>query len=915
MKKSDLPAGSLIRIIANFKYLATNLCNFHAVCLTWPGSAKLRVMAKDVRRLAEQFRPDHYILELEPNKDKMRFGGSVVITGHKIGKPSRRITLHASGLKITKVHLTKHDKSGDHVFEIDRVNYQKSYEELRLHSSKPLYPGRYTITLDFDGQITRAMNGIYPCFFKHKGIDKKLIATQFESHYAREVFPCIDEPEAKATFDLIMTTDKGETIISNTPVRQQQTINNKLQTTFETTPKMSTYLLAFVYGELDFKEAKTTDGVAVRTYATPDNVEFTDFALDVAVKCLEFYNDYFGIPYPLEKCDLIALPDFASGAMENWGCITFREQALLVDPANTSLSNKQYVAMVIAHELAHQWFGNLVTMRWWTDLWLNEGFASWIEYLAVDHIFPDWQMWTQFIVGEQQQAMKLDALEHTHPIEVPVKHPDEIRTIFDAISYNKGSSVINMLHGYLGPDMFREGLSFYLQQHAYSNTDTIDLWSALEETSDLPVRKFMQAWTSQPGFPIVHANVSEEGVDLIQERFFFNPKARSNLKSTLWPVPLLADEAELPAILHMPKLQAKLPADSHFKLNRSQGGFYRVLYNASYQQRLKELVQRGQLEAQDRMGLLNDSFEAAKAGYGGTAEALNLLQAFTEEDNAAVWEIIGANLGNVRAVMDNEELRETMKPYVRKLVSKQVGRLSWNPKPKESHFDTLLRPTVLGMAASADEPNVVKECWRRFKTMRSPEDIDADLRAVPDAPSVRRGMDIDPDLRGVVYGTVARLGDKKEFDKLLAMHNKTSHSEERVTIAAALTGFKQPNLIKKALELARSPDVRAQDIAYWVAYSFMNRHAKLETWRWVKKNWDWLAKTLGEDLSFYRFPIYAARAFSNEEFLKEFKDFFEPKREPAIDRSINQGIEIIEWQSAWKKRDFKEVMAFFKDHG
>ena len=884
------------------------------ICRTSFGSVKLLAMAKNVRRLAAQFRPDHYVLELVPDKAKMRFSGVVIVTGHKSGKPSRRITLHQSGLKITKAHLTKHDKKDDLTIEIDRINHHKSYEEVRLHSSKLLYPGRYTITLDFEGQITRVMSGMYPCFFKHQGKEKKLIATQFESHHAREVFPCIDEPEAKATFDLTMVTPKDETVIANTPIKKQVTSGKKQVTIFETTPKMSTYLLAFVYGEVGFKEARTADGVVVRTYATPDNVEFTDFALDVAVKCLEFYNNYFGIPYPLKKCDLIALPDFASGAMENWGCITFREQSLLVDPANTSLANKQYVAMVIAHELAHQWFGNLVTMRWWTDLWLNEGFASWIEYLAVDHIFPDWQMWTQFIVGEQQQAMKLDALEHTHPIEVEVKHPDEIRTIFDAISYSKGSSVIHMLHGYLGPKMFQEGLSFYLQQHAYSNTDTVDLWSALEETSGRPVRKFMHDWTSQPGFPIIHANINEEGVDLSQERFFFNPKARTNLKSPIWPVPLLAHEAEMPDILHAPKLQGKLPANAHFKLNRHQGGFYRVLYNASYQQRLKELVQRGQLEAQDRMGLLNDSFEAAKAGYGDTAEALNLLQVFTTEDNAAVWEIIASDLGSVRAVMDDEELREAMKPFVRKLTAKQIDRLGWRPRTKESHFDTLLRPTVLGMAAAADDPDVVKECWRQFRAMHRPEDIDADLRSVPDAPSVRRGMDVDPDLRGVVYGTVARLGGESEFEKLLGMHNRTTHSEQRITIAAALTGFKQPELIKRALEFICSPKIRAQDIAYWVAYSFMNRHAKYETWEWLKNNWEWLSKTLGEDLSFYRFPIYAARAFSNEEFLKEYKDFFEPKRGPAIDRSINQGIEIIEWQSAWKKRDFKEVMAFFKAH-
>jgi puromycin-sensitive aminopeptidase len=414
-------------------------------------------MGKNVKRLFAEFQPKHYILELEPDREAKTFTGMVIISGNKVYRPNERLTFHQSGLTVTSAHIIRHDKKGDEEITVDRINHHGAFDEVRLHAKTKLYPGNYTVRLHFKGKITRPMNGMYPCFFEEDGHEKQLIATQFESHHAREVFPCIDEPEAKATFDLTLTTPAGETVLANTPVKHQETKEGRTKTTFLTTPHMSTYLLAFVYGELGFKEAKTRDGVLVRTYATPHNVQFTDFALDVAVRTLEFYNDYFGIDYPLPKCDMIALPDFASGAMENWGCITYREQCMLVDPANSTLANRQYVAMVVAHELAHQWFGNLVTMRWWTDLWLNEGFASWIEYLAVDHLFPEWQMWTQFAVDEQQRAFKLDALEHTHPIEVPVHHPDEIRTIFDTISYSKGASIINMLHEYLGHDAFRDG--------------------------------------------------------------------------------------------------------------------------------------------------------------------------------------------------------------------------------------------------------------------------------------------------------------------------------------------------------------------------------------------------------------------------------------------------------------------------
>jgi puromycin-sensitive aminopeptidase len=341
---------------------------------------------------------------------------------------------------------------------------------------------------------------------------------------------------------------------------------------------MSTYLLAFVYGQLEFLEKNTKDDVAVRTYATPDNVEHTKFALDVAVKCLEFFNDYFGIDYPLEKCDLIALPDFASGAMENWGCITFREHALLVDPKNTSLATKQYVAMVVAHELAHQWFGNLVTMRWWTDLWLNEGFASWIEYLAIDHIFPEWKMWTQFVIDEQQQALKLDALENTHPIEVPVSHPDEIRSIFDAISYSKGASTIHMLHSYVGADDFQTGLRYYLKKHTYGNTDTEDLWDAMEEASEKPVKNFMRAWTTKPGFPLVRVNVENDHLTATQERFYTNP-LHGESDTTLWPVALQANQANIPDLFEEQSAKYKISDVHKIKLNRKElsKNHYRLL--------------------------------------------------------------------------------------------------------------------------------------------------------------------------------------------------------------------------------------------------------------------------------------------------------------------------------------------------
>ncbi len=851
---------------------------------------------KKVVRLFAQFVPENYKLDIAIDPDKMTFEGSVVITGRKVGRPSKRLTFNQSGLKITKALVTRSDKKANQEIAVDRINHHASLEEVRLHSSSMLYPGNYAVTLQFKGKITPQMNGIYPCFFKYKGQEKKLIATQFESHHAREVFPCIDEPEAKATFDLGITAPAGETVLSNTPIKEQEVKGSNQKVVFETTPKMSTYLLAFIIGELGYKEAKTKDGIHVRTYATNANVQFTAFALEVAVKCLDFFNDYFGIKYPLEKCDLIALPDFASGAMENWGCITFREQALLVDPQNSTLANKQYVALVVAHELAHQWFGNLVTMRWWTDLWLNEGFASWIEYLAVDKLFPDWQMWTQFVVDEQQQALKLDALENTHPVEVAINHPDEIRTIFDAISYSKGSSVIHMLHNYLGAEAFRAGLRYYLKKHEYGNTDTVDLWQAMEEASKQPVRSFMHGWTSQTGFPLLQAEVGENEVQLSQQRFTVRGKAQKNLNhSQTWPIPLLAHDDKIADVLSGEAELFPLKDSRHFKLNSEQGGLYRTVYNAGHVERLAEQIKEGHLSPLDRLGLLNDLAEAAKAGYVDTLAALHLLEAFKQEHNYAVWDVMASFIGSLRLVMDDEDLREAMKPYIRQLVTPQLERLGWVSKTDETHFDTLMRPIVLGLAASADEPSVVKQCQKLFAAIK-----------------LNGKININPDLRGVVFGTVARHGNSETFQKLVALHNNATLSEERTTLCAAITGFKQPQLVKKALSMITTKDVRLQDAAYWIAYSFMNRHGKKLTWQWLLDHWDWLEQNLGTDLAFYRMPIYAGRAFSDHEFLKEYSDFFHARTSPALERSIKQGTEMIEWQAAWKGRDLKTVKSFFR---
>jgi aminopeptidase N len=855
-------------------------------------------MSKNVIRLYKQFIPNHYKINLVISEDKQSFNGSVTVNGKKAGRPSERITFHQKGLKISNVQLHHKDKKDNRTeIQVIRVVAQNKKDEIRLHTEKTMYPGDYEITMDFSGNITKNMDGVYPCYFEEDGVQKELIATQFESHHAREAFPCIDEPEAKATFQLAITHPKNDVVLSNTPVLSEDISKDRTTTTFEITPIMSTYLVAFVTGELSYKEATSKNGVKIRTYATKNQIQHSDFALETAVKCMDFYEEYYDIPFPLEKCDFVALPDFASGAMENWGLITFREQTLLCDEKNTSLGTKQYVALVVAHELTHQWFGNLVTMRWWTDLWLNEGFASWMEYLAIDELFPNWHVWTQFAVDEQQLALKIDSLEHTHPIEVAVKHPDEIRTIFDAISYQKGASVIHMLQHYLGADGFREGLRHYLKKHAYRNTDTIDLWQALEDTTKKPVKEFMGAWTNQSGFPLLQVSLDTDHLKIEQSRFVANPISPSRSDKSLWPVPLLTHGLDRATISKKSNNVPYTTKDILIKLNIGQTGFYRVNYSHDLQQKQLIALDNNELDSLDRMGLLSDSFEVTKAGYQPVTEYLDLLKHYAQEDSLSVWEIIAGSVGSIRSVLsksdEDNKLREVMKPFVKQLVNMQLERLSWDEIPGENHLDTLLRPLIIGMTVGSDNEKEVAKAIELYQ-----KKINGDNH-------------INPDLRGIIYSTAARKGGEKEFNELLSLYKKTSSSDEKLSITAALTSFSQPEIHEKVLELMVSDVVRRQDTSYWLAYSFMNRHARITTWKWMQANWEWLKQNLGTDLSFSRMPIYAARTFYEQSLIDEYIEFFSTRMEPMIERTYQQGLEMAQTAAAWRIRDSKTALDWF----
>ncbi len=828
-------------------------------------------MSNTLQHLYPSVSPTHYQLSIIPSADMKLFDGSVVAT-IELASPTKIVTLHAKDLTVTSATI-----NGSKV----QVSYDKANDFVSFTHAAEL-SGTIELSIDYKGNITRQLQGIYPSTYKDAdGATQTMLATQLESHHAREVLPCVDEPSAKATFQLTLRVNDGNVALSNTPITDKQDYKEGGQlVTFDTTPIMSSYLLAFVTGDLRSLETKSTRGVDVAVWATPDKIEQAQFALDVATKCLDYFEDYFAIDYPLAKCDFIALPDFVTGAMENWGCITFRETAMLVDE-NTSQQGKQWVAEVVAHELAHQWFGNLVTMEWWTDLWLNEGFASWVASLAVDKLFPEWDVWTDFVISDTFRGQDLDALDSSHPIQVTITDPDDIRSIFDAISYSKGGSVLRMLHAHMGAAAFQEGLQYYLKKYAYDNAKTEDLWAALEHTSGKPIKAFMDTWTTKIGFPYVSVAIENDMMTLKQNKFSVSPHAKKSTQ--IWPVPLFNDTQD--SVFDMASTTTSIPEDGAL-INRGRKGFYYTAYDDKSIATFSEKIADESLSPLDRLGLLQEAAELNKAGKQSMSALLELIRAYRNESNARVWNVISGAIGDIRRVFNDDEITDLLKQQLLPIVQKQAQAAGMTPQDDEDHNTTLMRPIALGLASWAGDQSVIDECTKLFE---NPDEIHADIKSV-------------------VYSTVARNGDMTTFDTLWDMHNATSSGQEKTKLAAAMTSFSQPEINKKMVGLITSDNIRSQDVYYWMAYAFSNQKAKHITWDWLNAEWDWVKESFEGDIATFAYiPKFAAAPFSDRTFLETYKAFFAEKDAKGISLQIEQGIETIEWQAAWNERDAQEL--------
>ena len=824
---------------------------------------------KTVEHFIEKFVPENYNIFLDINRTEKSFSGNVAITGEALDNV---ISFHQKDLTIASVLLDNQNLD----FKVD--NQQES-----LSIDLP-ETGTITLVIEFSGKITDNMTGIYPSYYTVDGMKKEVISTQFESHFAREAFPCVDEPEAKATFDLSIKFDQAadEIVLSNMPEVDAERRKETGLWTFDTTPRMSSYLLAFALGDLQGKTASSKNGTEVGVFSTKaHNPKTLDFALDIAVRVIDFYEDYFGVRYPIPLSYHVALPDFSAGAMENWGLVTYREVYLLVDE-NSTVKSRQNVALVVAHELAHQWFGNLVTMKWWDDLWLNESFANMMEYVSIDAIEPSWNIFEDFQTTGVPLALQRDATDGVQSVHVAVNHPDEINTLFDpAIVYAKGSRLMHMLRRWLGDDDFRAGLKIYFEKHQYSNTIGHDLWDALSEASGKDVAAFMDAWLEQPGYPVVTAEVVDDTLVLSQKQFFIGEGQDQN---RIWPIPLNTNWTGLPETLTEERLaipnfsQLAAQNEGALRLNTANTAHYITNYKG---QLLKAVLnQLTELDTTSKLQVVQERRLLAESGEIPYAELIPLLTKLTDETSYLVSEAIAQVVDGLDMFMDEgSEAQAEFKAVVNRLMQKNYDRLGFEPQVGESDEDEMVRQKAISLMLYADNADAVAKAEEIFDAHK--ENIES----------------IPASIRLSVLANQVKHAETEELVSLyLDCYVKTNDGNFRRQLAAALSNTKEKATVERILgELKNKDVVKPQDLAMSWYRPFLNKDfSQGAFWNWACENWDWITSALGGDMSFDKFVIYPANTFKTPERLEEYKAFFEPQLDDmAISRNITMGIKEI----------------------
>lgn len=820
----------------------------------------------ELMRFYQSFQPEHYQVFLDINRAQKQFSGRTTITGTA---KEALVLIHQNGLVIETV--TAASKSVPFTVDNDA-------NALKVEVGQP---GEVTLVIAYTAALTDSMMGIYPSYYQVDGVQKELIGTQFETNFARQAFPCIDEPEAKATFDLAIKFDEheGETVLSNMP--EKEVIDGVHH--FETTVRMSTYLVAFAFGELQGVQTKTESDVQVGVFATKAHqANELDFALDIAKRSIEFFEDFYQTPYPLPHSWQLALPDFSAGAMENWGLVTYREAYLLLDPDNTALDTKHRVATVIAHELAHQWFGDLVTMQWWDDLWLNESFANMMEYVAIDALQPDWHIWESFQTSEAAAALQRDATDGVQSVHVQVNNPAEIDALFDgAIVYAKGARMLVMVRALIGDDALRAGLKAYFAAHQFGNATGADLWAALGKAANLDVGAIMHSWLEQPGYPVVTAKVVDGQLTLNQQQFFIGEGQEVGRQ---WQIPLKSNYAAAPLLMTDRELvlgdYAQLRADNGqpFRLNVGNESHFIVHYDQTLLDDIlnssADMAPIGQLQ------LLQDLRLLAEGRQISYADVVPVLAPFAKSDSNVVADALYTVAGNLKKfVTPGEESEQHLRRFFDQLSKAQVARLGWLVQPTDSNDDQLMRPTVLSAALYAKNQAAIDVAHTLFQ---------ANQEKLVTLPAAIRVL--------VLMNEVQNFGNAALYDQLLAAYRQTSDASYKNDLTAALTRTTDPELIATLIgKFEDASTIKPQDLRAWFRGLLANDKSQQATWDWIRNDWQWLEETVGGDMEFTTYITSIAAIFKTPERLAEFKAFFEPKlNTPGLTREITMDIKVIE---------------------
>ena len=837
-----------------------------------------------VAHFIETFVPNHYTIFLDLNREQKTFTGKVTISGEAKGET---ISLHQKDLVIQSVEVAGQARP----FSVDNEN-EAVYIELG-HS------GTVEVTLSYTGKITDNMTGIYPSYYTVDGVKKEVLSTQFESHFAREAFPSVDEPEAKATFDLSLKFDQaaGEMALSNMP---EIDVENRKATgiwTFATTPRMSSYLLAFAAGDLQGVTAKTKNGTLVGVYSTKAHpASNLEFALDIAVRSIDFYEEYYGVKYPIPQSLHVALPDFSAGAMENWGLVTYREVYLLVDE-NSTVTSRQQVALVIAHELAHQWFGNLVTMKWWDDLWLNESFANMMEYVCVNAIEPTWNIFEDFQTGGVPLALKRDATDGVQSVHVEVKHPDEINTLFDpAIVYAKGSRLMHMLRRWLGDEAFAKGLNAYFAKHQYGNTIGRDLWNALGAASGRDVAAFMDSWLEQSGYPVLTAIVENDTLKISQKQFFIGEHEDKN---RLWVVPLNSNWKGLPDTLETESIEipgyAALLAENEgaLRLNTENTAHYITDYQGDLLEAV--LAELETLDNTSKLQIVQERRLLAEAGHISYADLLPVLDKLAKEESYLVVSAVSQVISALERFIDEgTETEKAFNRLVAKLARHNYDRLGFEAKDGESDEDELVRQLAVSMMIRSNDAEASQVASQIFAAHKE------NLAGLPAAVRAQ-----------VLINEMKHHETKDLVATYLDLYTHATDAVFKRQLSAALAYSTDADNIQTLIRSWKDKFVvKPQDLSAWY-YQFLAHQTTQETvWVWARENWDWIKAALGGDMSFDSFVILPAHVFKTEQRLAEYKEFFEPQlSDLALSRNIGMGIKEIAARVDLIKREKAAVEA------